>query len=242
MFIPIPRNSLVSQLHCAVIAAGVLVGVPSNAQHPADSDIFQKVNASVAARDQNVLGYTVTEHYSVFRNQEKVHPAAEMTVKTTYRKDAGKSYEVITESGSEFLLKEVLARVLDSEKTMSQPANRAGELITTQNYNMTVQSAEVVDGRQCIRVAIAPRRTAPNLFKGTIWVDAQDGSIVALEGIASKSPTMLAGAAEVARHYAQIDGFPMATHATATTGSWLLGQTTIEIEYTGYQIMLQTTH
>jgi hypothetical protein len=31
----------------------------------------------------------------------------------------------------------------------------------------------------------------------------------------------------------------MATHASATTSSWLLGPTRIEIDYTGYEIRRQ---
>lgn len=201
-----------------------------------EADIMRGIDASVAHREQNLLGYTVTEHYSVYRNQDKVHPAAEMTVKTSYLKDRGKSYQVLSESGSGIIRKEVLGRVLDGERTATEPANRATALITSANYTIHERGAEVVGGRNCIALAIAPRRIGPYLFQGELWVDAQDYSIVQLSGVTAKSPSIFAGQTQVARQYAIIDGFPMATHATATSSSWLFGQTTIEIEYTGYQI------
>jgi hypothetical protein len=204
-----------------------------------DAAVIQGIDASVASRDQSLISYSVTEHYSVFRNQEKVHPAAEMTVKTNYQRDKGKSYAVLSQSGSELLLKQVLGRVIDGERTATQPANRPAALITSANYTMRVKGREVVDGRNCIALAIVPRRAAPLLFQGDLWVDAQDYSIVQLSGLTSKSPNMLAGLTQVARQYATVDGFPMATHASATSTSWLLGQTTIEIDYTGYQIDLR---
>ncbi len=107
---------------------------------------------------------------------------------------------------------------------------------------MQVKGRQVLDGRNCINLSIAPRRSSPYLFQGELWVDALDYSIVHLSGLASKSPSMLAGQTQVARHYANFNGFPMATHATAISSSWLLGQTTIEIEYTGYQIEGREIH
>jgi hypothetical protein len=201
-----------------------------------EADIVRGIDQSVANREQKLLGYTVTEHYSVYRNQDKVHPAAQMTVKTTYVKDRGKSYQVLSQSGSGIIRKEVLGRVLDGERTATEPANRATALITSTNYTIHEKGTEVVGGRNCIALAIAPRRVGPYLIQGDLWVDAQDYSIVQLSGVTVKSPSIFAGQTEVARQYAIIDGFPMATHATATSSSWLFGQTTIEIEYAGYQI------
>jgi hypothetical protein len=208
-------------------------------QTPDSKQTIDKVDASVAARDLNLLGYTVTELYRVYRGEDKTHPTAEMTVKTTYRKASGKSYVILTQSGSELVLKEVLGRILDSERLMTQPANRAQAVLTTANYSMAVKGDAVVDGRACRVVAIVPKKSSPYLFKGSIWVDAQDGAIVKLEGVAAKSASVLAGATQVSRQYSNINGLPMATHAVAVAGSWLLGQTTIDIGYSGYEMTLR---
>jgi hypothetical protein len=222
-------------------SAVILTILPSHPQ-TADDAVIHGIDGSVASRDLNIIAYNVTEHYVVFRHQDKTHPVAEMTVKTAYQRDKGKTFTILSESGSELILKQVLARVLESEQTATQPANRVTALITSANYTMQVKGHEVVDGRSCINLAIAPRRNSPYLFQGNLWVDAQDYSIVQLSGIASKSPSMLAGQTQVARRYANFNGFPMATHATAISSSWLIGQTTIEIEYTGYQIDVREAH
>jgi outer membrane lipoprotein-sorting protein len=226
-----------SSLCCAVLMMCSALAVAESSA----KKTIEKIDASVATRDENLLGYTVTEQYRVYRGSDRVHPAAEMTVKTTYRKDAGKSYVILTQSGSELLLKEVLGRVLDSERLMTQPANRAQAVLTTENYNMTVKGEEMVNGRACDVVVIMPKRSSPYLFNGKIWVDALDGSIVKLQGVASKSASVLTGAAQVSRQYVNINGIPMATNATAVAASWILGQTTIDIEYTGYQMNLSNS-
>lgn len=209
------------------------------AQQSSEKATIQKINAAVAAREENVVGYTATERYRVFRNGDQAHPTAEMTVKTTYRTDTGKSYVILQESGSEILRKEVLERILDSERLMSQPEQRGQAVLTSANYKMTVKGNEVVRGHDCIAVVIVPRKESPYLFKGSIWVDPEDGSIVQLEGVASKSPTILTGASQVSRSYERMDGFPMATRAAATSSSWLLGQTNIDIDYSDYEIQLR---
>jgi outer membrane lipoprotein-sorting protein len=209
------------------------------AQQDDSKTVIQKIDAAVAARDENLLAYTVTESYRVYRGADRTHPAAQMMVKTTYRKESGKSFVIVTQDGSELLLKEVLGHLLDSERLMTQPANRAQAVLTTANYGMTVKGNETVDGRACRVVAIEPKKSSPYLFRGTIWVDTQDGSIVKLEGVASKAASVFAGATQVSRHYANMNGLPMATRAAALAGSWLLGQTTIDIDYSGYEMMLR---
>jgi negative regulator of sigma E activity len=220
------------------IAFGAALSAVSQAQ-PSSATVLRGIDTAVEAREAGLLSYTVTEHYVVFRNKDLDHPAAEMTVKTTYQRDQGKSYEVVSETGSDLLRKEVLGSILDNERRMSQPVNRATAILTSANYNMTVKGSDTVDGRNCVTVSLDPKRDSPYLFKGTIWVDAQDQTIVQLQGTAAKSPSVFAGPTQVLRQYAKIGGFPMATHAKAVSNSWLLGQTTIQIDYSDYAIVPQ---
>jgi hypothetical protein len=42
----------------------------------------------------------------------------------------------------------------------------------------------------------------------------------------------------VTRQYAEVEKLPMATHAEAVSGSSLLGQTVVKVDYSGYQLQL----
>jgi hypothetical protein len=220
-----------------------MLGVGLKAQQPLDiSTIVHGVDASVKNRIDHLAAYTVTEHYAVFRGKDETHPAAEMLVKTTYRKQQGKSYQIISQSGSTFWRNEVLATLLNNEKHMSLPGNVESALIDSANYEMTLDTTarEQLNGRDCLVLDINPRRTSQFLFKGKVWVDARDYSIVLLKGRASKSAFFLASAAEVTRQYEEVSGLPMATHAQATSVSSLLGQTVVKIDYTNYHVDLVT--
>jgi hypothetical protein len=225
---------------CASLLFGVLAVVLLPAQPGTNAEIIQKIDASVHAREEGLLGYTVNEHYRIFRNHDGNHPVAEMMVRTTYQKDVGKSFIIVSQSGSE-LMRRVLAVILDNERRLTQPANRAGAVIAPANYEMSVQGSAVIDGRNCVAVALKPRHASEYVLNGTVWVDAQDGSIVQLEGITARSPSVFSGVSQVSRQYTMIDGFPVATHARAASSSWLVGQTVITIDYTDYAIQLRAS-
>jgi hypothetical protein len=222
----------------AFLGCSRLLSLPP--EPPDTSTVVKGIDASVWARIDNVAGYSVTEHYAVFRSHDEVHPAAEMIVKTVYRKGSGKSYTILSQNGSPLLRREVLATLLEHERRMSQPGNVETALIDSANYDIKLTSDphRTLEGRDCLVVSLSPRRSTPFLIKGTLWVDARDYAIVQLEGTATKSLFFLASAAQVSRQYANVSGFPMATHARAVSNSVLLGQTVVKIDYTDYRVEL----
>ena len=213
---------------------------PLSAQQVNSSSVIQQIDNAALARIGHVLSYTVIEHYSVFRNGDENHPAAEMTVKTLYRKDVGKSYTILSQTGSSLLQKLVLAPLIDNEKTLNQPGNVEKSWFTSSNYEMNLKAGvtQKMNGHDCLAVDIAPKRKAPNMLNGTLWVDAKDGSIVEIDGVSSRSPSMFSGPAKMMRQYATVSGFAMATHARAESDSSLFGRTILTIEYSDYQVQL----
>lgn len=211
------------------------------AQEPDLETIIRGVDASVKNRIDHIADYTVTEHYQVFRGKDE-KPAAEILVHTVYRKEIGKNYTILSQSGSSLWRNEVLGTLLDNEKKMSQPGNVEMALINSANYEMKLDPnpRESMNGRDCLVLDITPRRTSEYLFKGKLWVDAHDFAIVQLKGTAAKSSFFLARAADVSRQYNEISGLPMALHAEAVSGSALLGETVVKIDYSDYRIDLNS--
>jgi outer membrane lipoprotein-sorting protein len=137
----------------------------------------------------------------------------------------------------------VLDKILESEKEINLPANREAAWITSANYEMKLRPGGVqrLDGRDCYVLDIAPKRKAPNLLDGTLWVDAKDGTIIQIQGVASKSASVFTGPTQMMRQYASVNGFAMATHARAVADSGLFGRTVIAIDYRDYGIQLTPT-
>jgi hypothetical protein len=224
----------------AVCALALLRIAAAQAEQPDESAVIRDVDSAVKVRIDGIAAYTVTEHYAVYRNHDETHPVAEMTVKTEYRKETGKSYTILSQSGSEFIRKYVLGPLLDREKTINLPGIREASWFTSANYEMKLKPGGVqqMDGRTCYALAISPRRKGTNMIDGTLWVDVRDGSIVRLEGSATQSPSIFTGPAQVMRQYVSLNGFAMATQARAVSDSFLLGQTVVTIDYRDYHIQL----
>jgi hypothetical protein len=215
----------------------------AQSQQPDESTVIHGIDAAIKARFEAVLGFTVIEHYVVFRGKDETHPAAEMTVKTTYNRDTGKSYAILSESGSDIVRLFVLDALLDNEKRINEPGNREASWFTSANYAMKLLPGGIqqVDGRDCIAISINPHEKASNLILGTMWVDAKDFTTVKIEGTATKSNSVYTSPAQVMRQYAIVNGFAQATHARAVSNSYLFGQTVVTIDYRDYEIQLRPT-
>ena len=233
---------------CALLASHFLLCYASSgmacAQQLDTNQILQKINAAVRARLDGIQGYTDFEQYVVYRNGDETHPAAEMRVKTTYNRDTGKSYQIQSASGSTLIRDLLLNAILHNEKQVNEPGIREGAWITTGNYKMTVKPGGIVpmDGRNCVALTLEPRRRAPYLLYGTLWVDARDGSIVRIEGTGSKSSSIFSGPTTMMRQYVIVNGFAQASHARAEADGSLFGRTVVTIDYSDYQIQPRQAH
>jgi len=228
----------------ALIVAVGLRASTATAQQPDQAAVIHQIDAAVAGRFDNVLGFTDVEHYSVYRGEDETHPAAEMTVRDTYKKGVGKEYTVLSESGSGIILRFGLKPLIDNEKTINLPGNVEKSWFTSANYEMKLKPGvptdiEKLNGRDCYVLAVKPREEAPNLIVGTVWADVNGGTLVQIEGVASKSPSAFAGTTHMMRQYSNISGFSMAMHARAESASMLFGRTVVTIDYSDYRLQLR---
>ena len=153
----------------------------------------------------------------MFKGKDEAHSVAEMTVKTVYRKGVGKRYTIFSQSGPQIVQKFAFGALLDSEKNINDPRKVEDSWFTSENYEMKLKPGgpRLMDGRMCYELSITPKHKAPNMIEGSLWVDARDDSIVKIQGMASKSPSVWAGPTQMMRQYANMNGFGMATQATS---------------------------
>jgi hypothetical protein len=216
-------------------------GMCAAAQSLDSASAVQRIDAQIRARFENVLSFTVTEDYRVFRNHDEAHPVAEMTVKAVYQKETGKSYTILSQSGSAILRKYVLAPLLDNEKRVNLPSIRETAWFTSDNYELKLKSdqTERLDGHDCLVLAMTPRRKASNMLAGTMWVDASDYTMVQVQGMASKDPSVLTGPTEMMRQYTKVAGYAQAANSRAVSNSPIFGQTVVTIDYQDYHVQLR---
>ena len=235
MHLPVTRKI------AACLFAASLFTFALRAQQPDASAIIRDLDAANQSRFDNVLSFTDVEHYTVFRGNDRANPAAEMTVKMSYKKGVGKDYVILKQSGSSLIQRFGLQPLLENEKSINNPAVVAQSWFTSANYEMRLKPGvtQIIDGRQCLAISITPRRKAPNMINGTLWVDAVNHTLAEVEGVSSKSPSVFAGTTKMMRRYANMQGYAMATHARAESSSTLFGRTVILIDYSDYDFHLR---
>ena len=225
-----------------IFLLGALGMAAAPTQEPDAAAVIRSIDAAVAARVDNVIGFTDIEHYSVYRGSDEMQPVAEMTVKDTYKKGEGKEYTILSQSGSGIVMRFGLKPLIDNEESINKPGNVEKSWFTSANYEMKLKAGGVqkLNGRDCYVLAITPREKAPNLIDGTLWADARDGTLAQIEGVASRNPSSFSGTTHMMRQYENISGFAMATHARAESRSLLFGRTVVTIEYSDYKLQLKT--
>lgn len=205
--------------------------------------VSRQIDAAVQQRVENVSGFTDIEKYDVYRGQDETHSVAEITVKMTYRRGEGRSYKILSQSGSDLIRKFGLVPLLNAESRISQPGTLEHTWFTTANYQMKLKSSRPVplNGRQCYVLTIAPRHKGHSAIDGTLWVNAEDGSIVKVEGVASRRPSILAGTTRMMREYKKVHGYAMATYARAESNSHIIGRTVVTVDYSHYDLIFDPT-
>jgi hypothetical protein len=225
-----------SGVFLAVFAASQETQPPTLTEQAA----IQRVDGANQARYDKVLSFTDTEHYAVFRGDDEKNPAAEMTVHMTYRKGSGKSYQIVSQTGSQVIQKFGLEPLIENERDINVPAKVQMSWLTSANYEMHLKPGETrqMGDASCVAIAIKPKRQAPNMVDGTLWIDPADGTVAEVEGVASKSPSIFAGTTRMMREYTKVSGFSMATHARAESHNALFGRTVVVIDYSDYKLQL----
>ena len=164
-----------------------------------------------------------------------------MTVKTTYKKGSGKDYVILSRSGSSLIQKVGLQPLLDNEKAINNPANSP----SPGSHRQTTRCISSPASRRSSTVAsvspstISPRHKAPNMIDGTIWVDADTHTLVQVEGIASRGPSVFAGTTKMMRRYANMHGYFDGHPRRAESSSQLFGRTVIIIDYGEYHFQIR---
>jgi hypothetical protein len=199
---------------------------------PPAAEIVTRMGSRDLQRQVSIEGYTGMRRY-VLEN-EHLHKRAEMLVQVQGDPDGTKHFEVVSEEGWKAAHKHVLHKMLESETETSRPEMRAKTRLNNENYEFEVVGTEPVVGRTAYVLEIKPKRKEKYLFRGRIWVDAEDYALVRAEGNPAKNPSFWTKSTHFVQTY-QKSGplwFPLSTQSV--TEAHIFGTTDVSIEYFDY--------
>ena len=199
---------------------------------PTAREIVTRMGSRDLQRQVSMEGYAGMRRY-VLDNQH-LNKRAEMLVQVQGDPDGTKHFEVVSEEGWKAAHKHVLRKMLESESETSRPEMPASTRRNLENYDFEVLCTEMVADRPAYVLETHPKRKEKYLFRGRIWVDAEDYALVRAEGSPAKNPSFWTKSTHFVQIY-QKNGslwFPRSTQSV--TEAHIFGTTDVNIEYFDY--------
>jgi len=165
--------------------------------------------------------------------------SAQMKVQASYTAPGTKKFTVISESGSSFIRKHVLHKLLESEQEAFEPANRAAALLSTANYRFSLLGCEPGENRPLYVMRVEPLRENKFLYRGTIWIDSHDFAVTRIEAEPAKNPSFWITRSQIDHQYEKIGEFYLPALNRTVTDVRLGGKAVLTIRYLDYKLPQQ---
>jgi hypothetical protein len=159
---------------------------------------------------------------------------AGMVVEINFDAASGKSFRIVSQSGSKILGDKILKRAMDSEVEASKDS--AATALTPANYRFQLQGSENVDGRPAYVLTVEPLEESKFLYRGKIWVDATDFAVAKIEASPAKSPSFLISRTLIRWSYAKTENFWLPQRSRSEAKIRIGGTAVLTIDYGTYQI------
>jgi hypothetical protein len=199
------------------------------------SEVVNKLVEHNQDRANRLRYYTSQRHYHLEYHGFPHSADAAMDVETVYSAPS-KSFRVLSESGSPKLINHVLKKLLKGEQDAAseQPRNA----LTPENYNFALLETAIEDGRSLFVLRVDPKTPSKFLFRGKIWVDAEDYAVVRVEAEPSENLSFWIRNTEIRHLYSKVGEFWLPKQNTTVTKVRLGGIATLTIDFEKYQFQI----
>jgi hypothetical protein len=185
-------------------------------------------------RADDLKHYQSLRHYEV-RYKGLATIAAKMDVEANYDSASGKTFRIVSQSGSGFLVDKVLKRLIETEKDAS--SDKKSTALTSANYKFHLKGTESVAGRPAYILDVDPLVPTKYLYRGKIWIDAIDFAVAKIEAAPAKNPSFWISSTAIHHQYTKTEGFWLPEQNRSETKVRLGGTAVLTIDYGTYQVV-----
>src|ERR1700751_3789134 len=194
--------------------------------------------AELAARNEKrrvaLHDYSVLRTYQVVDLKGKVH--AEEIGRMEFLSPDKKAFTVTSESGSGLVRHMALNPLINSEIEAAAGKEHHDSAISTDNYSLNLLGEQQLGPYRCFVAEAVPKRKAKYLFEGRIWIDANDYSVVRIEGYPATKLSFWIQRADFVRKYWKIDGFWLPEKDETLVQVRLYGKKILKIDHRNYVV------
>jgi len=214
--------------------AGTLTLVASA---PLNADqVVEKLVAMNLARAQALHAYHGTRTYRLEYRGFPSTRTAEMVVDVKYQSPGTKEFTIQSATGSKLIIDKVFNKLLQAEKEALAAEAQRHIALNGDNYDFTMVGLESTPFGSMYVLIVEPKTKDKFLYRGRIWVDAEDFAVVRLEAEPAKNPSFWTKSNEIEQVYMKVKDFwlPSRNHSVSTIR--LGGRAELTIQYNNYQI------
>ncbi|MGA7522780.1 MAG: outer membrane lipoprotein-sorting protein [Acidobacteriaceae bacterium] len=204
------------------------------------NQIVERLTDANKKRTDDLKGYTEERRYSVTYHGFPASLTATMVVKATYEAPETKRFQIVSLTGSKLLADHVLKRLLTTEEAAARDPRETA--LDPANYSFTLLGEETVDGQPCYKLSVAPKGDGKLLYRGTIWVDADDYAVTKIDASPAQNPSFWIRSTEIHHVYTRTGSFWLPEHNESETKVRFGGSAVLTIDYGAYQITSATAH
>jgi hypothetical protein len=92
------------------------------------------------------------------------------------------------------------------------------------------------DGRTCYVLGVRPKQDTKFLYRGKIWVDAQDFAVVQMQGEPARSPSFWIKDTQIDSNWEKVGGFWFIGHNRSVSHIRMGGSAILTVDYGDYEI------
>jgi hypothetical protein len=162
--------------------------------------------------------------------------SAEMIVEMKYRSPGTKDFSVRSEHGSKLIIDRIFKRMLQTEKEALSEENQSRVALNRDNYQFALAGVERMPTGLSYILSVEPRTDDKLLYRGRIWVDAEDFAVVRIEAAPAKNPSFWTKETKIEQVYGKVGNFWLPVSNRSSSEVRLGGHASFTIDYQDYRI------
>jgi outer membrane lipoprotein-sorting protein len=226
----IMKNALFTLL--IMTSAVTIASAQTSDPLPSAEDVVAKMMQFDTQRQSELTGYTANRHYAAVN--KKRH--AEMLVRVSCDSSGAKEFTVVSEEGSGSIRKHVFQKLLSEETEASRRGTRKNTRLMPDNYEFQMVGRETLETGPAYVLSVVPKTQNKYLIDGKVWVDANDYSIVRIEGQPAKNPSFWVRSVHFVHTYQKVGQFWFASSTHTTSEIRVFGESELTIENSDYTL------
>ena len=188
-------------------------------------------------RSEALKGYTDQRHYAVTYDGLKKVTAA-MVVEATYDAPSTKQFQIVSSTGPKVLINRVLKKLLESEKEAAENPSRTA--LTPANYTFTLLGNREIAGQRNYVFQVNPKRDDAFLYRGKVYVDAEDFAVTQIEAEPAKNPSFWIRKTRIDHVYKKTGQFWLPERNRSESKLRVGGTAVLTIDYGEYHVKSAT--